>query len=133
MQQEPSIFTKIVRGDIPSHKIYEDNDTLAFLNIYPSQPGHTLVIPKVEVSRLEDLPDHVYANVMTTLKKVMQKHIQVFGPDYRACIKVMGFDVPHAHIHVIPCKTARDFYVPEDTTVEPDHAALAEMAKKLAI
>ncbi len=130
--QEPSIFTRIIRGEIPSHKIYEDDKTLAFLNIHPSRPGHTLVVPKVQVARLHELGDDDYVALMLAVKKVAARQAEEFGPDYRICLKVMGFDVPHAHVHIIPCKTAADFAATEDMTAEPDHSALADMAKKLA-
>lgn len=130
MQQ--SIFTRIINGDIPAHKVYEDDKTLAFLDIHPAQPGHLLVVPKVQVDRLEDLLAEDYAALYTTVKKVMQRVVAVFGPEYRACLKLEGFDVPHAHIHVIPCRTAADFWTKQDMSIEPDHDALATMAEKLA-
>lgn len=128
---QPSIFTKIINGEIPSHKIYEDATTFVFLDIHPIQPGHMLVVPKKQVDRLEDLEGSDYTALMATVKKVMHLVAKVFGQDYRACLKVEGFIVPHAHVHVIPCKTAEDFAKPH-STAEPDHAELAEIAKKLA-
>ena len=94
---EDSIFTKIVNGEIPAEKIYEDEHTLAFLDIHPVQPGHTLVIPKIQVDRLEDLPDDAYVALMQSVKKVAQRIISVYGHEYRACLQVQGFDVSHAH------------------------------------
>lgn len=128
---EPSVYTKIINGEIPSHKIYEDDRTLAFLDISPMQPGHTLIVPKVQVDRLEDLSDEDYAAVMATVRKVMKRVVEVFGAEYRACIKVMGFDVPHAHVHVLPCRNGEEYknFVP--LTNDPDHAALAAVAEKL--
>ena len=128
---EPSIFTRIINGEIPSHKIYEDDKTLVFLDIHPAQPGHTLVVPKVQVDRLEDLSDEDYGALMATVKKVMQRMAVVFGTEYRACLKLEGFDVPHAHVHVIPCRTAQDFWVKQRMDVEPDHAALTQVAERL--
>ncbi len=130
--QEPSIFTRIIRGELPSHKVYEDDKTLAFLSIYPSRPGHTLVVPKVQAARLHDLDDADYTALMQTVKKVVARQSEVFGADYKICLKVMGFDVPHAHVHVIPCLSPVDFAATEDMSSGPDHAALADMAKKLA-
>ena len=104
----------------------------AFLDIHPSRPGHTLVVPKQQVDRLEDLSEEAYAGLMVAIKKIMQRLVAVFGQDYRACLKLEGFDVPHAHVHVIPCKNAADFWTKPDTTQEPDHKALAAMANKLA-
>lgn len=130
---EMSIFTRIIRGEIPCHKVFEDDATIAFLDIHPVQPGHLLVVPKKQVDRLEDLPEADYLALMATLKKMMRRVVEVLGGDHRACLKVEGFEVSHAHIHVIPCKTAADFFANPHTEQEPNHAALAEMAKRLEI
>jgi len=127
-----SIFSKIIAGEIPSHKIYEDERTYAFLDIYPVQPGHLLVVPKTEVDRLEDLSDEDYAAIMDTVKKLMKRVREVLGVK-RACLKVEGFDVPHAHIHIIPCNEAKDFFNHPNRNQEPDHQALAEIARQLAL
>ncbi len=129
---EASIFTKIIRGEIPAHKVYEDAQTFAFLDIYPAQPGHTLVVPKKQVDRLEDLAHEDYQALMATVQKVMARQIEVLGLEYRACLKVEGFDVPHAHVHVIPCRVAADFWAKQRMDTEPDHAELAVMAERLA-
>lgn len=126
-----TIFSKIISGEIPSHKIYEDERTFAFLDIYPIQPGHVLIVPKVEVDKLEDLEDADYDAVMQTTRRVMHRVREVLGAE-RACLKVEGFDVPHAHIHVIPCNTAKEFYNHPDRSAEPDHAALVTIAARLA-
>lgn len=129
---EPSIFSLIIKGDIPAHKIYEDDWTFAFLDIHPAVEGHTLIVPKAQVDRLEDLADEDYAALMDTLRKVMHRVVSVYGPDYRACVKLEGFDVPHAHIHVLPCRNAADFWTKQRMDSEPDHEALARVAQKLA-
>lgn len=126
-----SIFTKIIRGDIPSHKLYEDDYTFVFLNIYPSVAGHILVIPKVQVDHLEALDENVYQAVMATTRLMMKRVVEVLGVE-RACIKVEGFEVPHAHVHVLPCNTPADFTKPQ-TKEEPDHVALEAVAEKLRI
>jgi len=128
---EPSIFTKIINGDIPAHKVYEDERTLAFLDIHPAVPGHTLVVPKVQVDRIEDLSDEDYAALMNTVRKVMRRANEVFGRDYRPCLKTEGFDVPHVHVHVLPCRNAADFHAKQHLDAEPDHVVLASMAEKL--
>jgi histidine triad (HIT) family protein len=130
--QEPTIFTRIIRGEIPCHKIYEDDKTLAFLDISPAVPGHTLVVPKVEVDKIYDLTDDDYHAVMATVKKVMKRQVEVFGEDYRSCLKVIGFDVPHVHVHVIPCKESDDYSIREGDSAHGDGAALEAIAKKLA-
>lgn len=94
-----SVFTKIVKGELPCYKIYEDERTLAFLDIEPETPGHTLVIPKVEVDRLYDLSDEDYTAVMETVKKLARHMEDVLGE--RTMIKVVGTDVPHAHVHLL--------------------------------
>lgn len=129
---EPSIFTRIIRGEIPCHKVYEDDKTLAFLDIHPARPGHTLVIPKVQVDRVEDLSDEDYEALMQSVRKVMRRIVEVYGREYRACVKIIGFDVPHVHVQVFPCRNGEDWHAKQDTAAEPDHAALAEVARKLA-
>jgi histidine triad (HIT) family protein len=127
---EPSIFTKIILGEIPAHKVYEDDHTFAFLDINPTVPGHTLVIPKTQVNRLEDLPDLEYQALMDSTRTIMRHFVEVLGQEYRACLKVEGFIVPHAHVHVLPCRTPEEFMA-KPTGAEPDHHALAQMAEKL--
>lgn len=127
---QDSIFTKIIKGELPSHKVYEDEKTLAFLNIYPSVEGHTLVVPKVQVASLWDLSDEDYHAVMSTTKKVAKRLQEVLGTTYVG-EKVIGLDIPHAHVHIVPFNTPKEYYAPE-TTDEPDHAALAALAAELA-
>jgi histidine triad (HIT) family protein len=128
---EESIFTKIVKGEIPSHKVYEDPLTLAFLDIHPVQPGHTLIIPKKQVEFVWDLPEEDYLAVMSTVYKVAQRIREVLGVKYVGEI-IEGVEVPHAHVKLIPFDTMSEFkYIP-DITSEPDHDTLAEIAKKLA-
>lgn len=126
-----SIFTRIIKGEIPAHKIYEDDKTLAFLDIHPVQPGHTLIIPKEEIEFVWDLPDELYQAVMATAKKVALRLRQVTGKKY-VSERIIGVDVPHAHVQLIPFDNSSELKVEQDMDSEPDHAALAEMAKKLA-
>jgi histidine triad (HIT) family protein len=91
-----------------------------------------LAVPKKQVDRLEDLPDADYSALMATVKKTMRRLVEVYGQEYRACVKVIGFDVPHAHVHIKPCRDTQDFFARADPTSQPDHATLAEVAKKLA-
>ncbi len=94
-----SIFSKIIAGEIPCYKIYEDDKTLAFLDIHPETPGHTLVVPKVEVDKLYDLEMEDYLAVMKTVKMLARRMEKVLGA--RTLIKVIGTDVPHAHVHLV--------------------------------
>lgn len=96
----PSIFTKIIQGEIPCYKIYEDNKTFAFLDIHPESKGHVLVIPKKEVDKIYELPDEDYQALMSTVKK-LSRHLEK-QLDARILWKVVGTDVPHAHVHLMP-------------------------------
>ena len=95
-----TIFTKIINGEIPSYKIYEDDKTFAFLDIHPESKGHTLVVPKKEVDKLYDLEDEDYHALMATVKKLASHMEKVTGR--RTLMKVIGTDVPHAHVHLMP-------------------------------
>jgi histidine triad (HIT) family protein len=128
---QDSIFTKIIGGEIPSYKVYEDEKTYAFLDIHPVQPGHVLVIPKKQVEFVWDLDEEDYRAVMATAKKVARRIKEVLSPSYVG-EQVVGEAVPHAHVHIIPFNTIAEFRRIPDMQAEPDHAALADMAKKLA-
>ncbi len=95
-----SVFTKIINGEIPCYKIYEDDKTLAFLDINPESKGHTLVVPKNEVDKIYELPDEDYAALMATVKKLSKNMEEKLGK--RTLWKVIGTDVPHAHVHLLP-------------------------------
>lgn len=95
-----SVFAKIVAGEIPCYKVYEDDKVLAFLDIHPETKGHTLVIPKVEVDRIYDLEDEDYRALMAAAKKIARHMEDVTGQ--RIIWKIVGTDVPHAHIHLEP-------------------------------
>jgi len=95
-----SIFTKIINGEIPCYKIYEDDKTIAFLDINPETKGHTLVVPKVEVDKIYDLKDEDYDALMHTVKKLSSHMEKQLGT--RTLWKVIGTDVPHAHVHLLP-------------------------------
>ncbi|MBI2589024.1 HIT family protein [Candidatus Saccharibacteria bacterium] len=125
-----SIFSRIIKGELPCHKIYEDELTFAFLDIHPKTPGHVLVVPKSEVDNLWDLSDQDYQAVMRTAKKVAQKIQEILAPK-RVGLMVEGIAVPHAHIHVFPFNSLDEFHHVPDMQAEPNHQELAEMAKKL--
>lgn len=125
-----SIFMKIIRGEIPCHKIYEDTRTLAFLDIHPVTPGHTLVVPKVQVDEFQDLNEADYQAVMTTVRKVARRLKAVLKTE-RIGLQVVGVDVPHAHIHLIPFNAVAEFRRIPDMRATPDHTALAVIAQQL--
>ena len=120
-----TVFTQIIEGKIPSYKIYEDEKTLAFLDIEPETAGHTLVIPKIEVDKIYELPDEYYAAVWDTAKKVAARMEEVLGA--RTMLKVIGTDVPHAHIHL----TSHDPNYQPGQRFETTPEYFVEMQKKL--
>lgn len=126
---EESLFTKIINGEIPCHKIYEDEHTFAFLDIHPTQPGHTLVVPKLQVDSIWDLPTDVYHTLWTSAQKIA-KHIHPIMGTARVGVMVGGFGVPHAHIHIVPIEHAYELKESEQNT-EPDHEALERLAERL--
>jgi histidine triad (HIT) family protein len=126
-----SIFTKIVKGEIPAHKIYEDDKTLAFLDVHPVQPGHTLIIPKNQVVFVWDLSDEDYHAVMATTLKVARRLREILGVTYVG-ERIIGVDVPHAHVQLIPFNTVDEFKAQQNMSAEPDHQALAILAERLA-
>lgn len=128
---QDSIFTKIINGQIPSHKIYEDEDVLAFLDIHPVMPGHTLVIPKKQIEFVWDIDDETYIKLTLAAKKIALHMRKILDAEYIG-EQIIGVDVPHAHIHLIPFTNAIDFHREADQSSEPDHAALAKMAALLS-
>jgi len=102
-----SLFTKIVNGEIPAYKVAEDENFLAFLDIFPVAKGHTLVIPKKEIDYLFDLDDETYIGLQLFAKKVALG-IQKAIPCKKVGVMVLGLEVPHAHIHLVPMQTEAD-------------------------
>ena len=121
-----SIFSKIVAGEIPCYKIYEDEKTLAFLDINPESKGHTLVIPKVEVDKIYELSDEDYHALWASVKKVAARLEEVSGR--RTLMKVIGTDVPHAHVHLMPYDETWEY----GRTLKLTEEEFKEIAAKLA-
>ena len=121
-----SIFSKIVAGEIPCYKVYEDEKTLAFLDINPESKGHTLVIPKVEVDKVYELSDEDYHALWATVKKVAERMEEVSGR--RTLMKVIGTDVPHAHVHLMPYDETWEY----GRTLKLTEDEFKEIAEKLA-
>lgn len=103
----PSIFTKIINGDIPCYKIAEDANYIALLDVFPLKKGHTLIVPKQEIDYLFDLDNESYLGLMDFSKKVAIAIKSAF-PCNRVGMAVIGLEVPHAHIHLIPINTMND-------------------------
>jgi histidine triad (HIT) family protein len=129
---QDSVFTKIIKGEIPSHKIYEDDYTFAFLDIHPVTPGHTLVVPKRQVEFVWDLPDEEYQRLLAACKTIALHLRDKLNVPYVGT-KIEGVDVPHAHIHLIPFSSVAEFHGEADMDAEPDHEDLERLAKDLAI
>jgi len=102
-----SIFTKIVKGEIPSYKIAEDENFYAFLDIFPLAKGHVLVIPKNEVDYIFDMDDELYAGLNLFAKRIAVA-IKKAIPCIKVGVAVLGLEVPHAHIHLVPMKSEGD-------------------------
>lgn len=122
-----SIFSKIIAGEISAYKIYEDDKTFAFLDIHPETMGHTLVIPKKEVDKIYELEDEDYEALMKTVKKLSKHMEKILGS--RILWKVVGTDVPHAHVHLMPLDENWQY----GKTLEPTEKEFQEVQQKLTI
>jgi histidine triad (HIT) family protein len=127
---EDSIFTKIVKGELPSYKVFEDETCLAFLNIKPFSKGHTLVIPKQQIEFLWDLDGPLYGHLMEITKKVALRLKTALEVPYVG-LQVVGVDVPHTHVHVIPFSDSSVFHLKPDELEMADPSELKELASKL--
>ncbi len=123
-----TIFSRIVAGEIPAHKIAETDDYLAFLDVMPTTMGHTLVIPKKEVDYLFNLDDELYIGLMAFAKKVAPA-IEKAIPCKRIGVAVIGLEVPHAHVHLIPLNSMQDMNF--NHKIKPTQEELAETAEKI--
>jgi len=120
-----SIFSRIVAGEIPCHKVWEDENHFAFLDIRPMAPGHTLVIPKREVDYLFDLEADDHAALWSAAHTLARKLKERLGCA-RVCVAVLGYEVPHAHIHLIPTNSMAEFPWPDgEPATDADLAAMA--------
>jgi histidine triad (HIT) family protein len=127
---EPSVFTRIINGEIPAYKIYEDDRVIAFLDQHPQTPGHTLVVPKIQVDHIWDLDDSEYAYLWGVVKKI-GSHIREVVKSPRVGVVVEGFGVPHAHVHLVPIYHGNDLKKPQDLDAKVDNVALSVMALRL--
>lgn len=125
-----SIFTKIINREIPAHIVAENSEFLSFLDINPLVDGHCLVIPKVEVDYIFDLDDDVLGRLHLFAKKIAQG-IEKAIPCERVGVSVIGLEVPHAHIHLIPIQTMEDMNFSR-MKLKPEKEELAEVARMIA-
>src|SRR3954470_20950660 len=102
-----TIFSKIIKGEIPSYKIAEDENFFAFLDIFPLVKGHVLVVPKIEVDKFFDVPDTYLSKLLLFSKPIAHAIEKAFDCD-RCGISVVGLEVPHAHLHLVPINSAND-------------------------
>ena len=126
----PSIFSKIVSKEIPSFKVYEDDNFLAFLDINPLKKGHTLVIPKKETDYIFDIKSQEYKDLWVFAKLVAKGMKKVIDCE-RISIVVMGLEVPHAHIHLIPLNNIQDidFSQPKLKIIDQEMQEIANLIK----
>ena len=125
-----SIFSRIIAGEIPCYKVAEDDNYFAFLDIAPVAPGHTLVIPKKEVDYIFDLTDEEYLGLMTFARKVATA-LQKSMPCKRIGVAVMGMEVPHTHVHLVPINKESDMNFFRDKLSLPAEE-MAAIAKKIS-
>ena len=127
---QTSVFTKIINGEIPCHKVFEDERTFAFMDIDPVQPGMVLVVPKTQIDRFEDLSDEDLIAVMLTVKKITLAMRKAFVNKDRIGLQIEGFEVPHAHVKLIPINSGEEFHNPPSGN-DPDHKKLADQAEMI--
>ncbi len=125
------IFCKIVKEELPSHKVWEDETHLAFLDIHPINPGHTLLIPKNHIDNVFDISDDGYQELFLTAKKIAPKLQKVTGAK-RIGLIVEGFAVPHAHIHLVPINNDKELKNPKGGKITTE-SELEEMQKIIKI
>lgn len=128
--QQPSVFTRIINGEIPAHKIYEDDRVIAFLEMHPLNEGHTLVVPKTQIDHIWDLSDDDYAYLWMIAKKIAIHIKEIIGSP-RVGVIVEGFGVPHAHIHLVPIYQPNDLNRIQDHNIGPDNEALVKVSLRL--
>lgn len=128
----PTVFTKIINGEIPSYKVAEDENFIAFLDINPNAKGHTLCVPKVEVDKLFDLDENTYLNLMQFSRKValaLEKTVSC----KRVGVAVVGLEVPHVHVHLIPLNRMSDMDFSKKVSLSPDEFKALSSKIKAAI
>ena len=125
-----TIFSRIVDGSVPAAKLYEDNLTLAFLDINPLTEGHALVISKEAIDHLDDCPPILYSAIFDTVHK-LSKHLRKELKPKRIAIVVHGLDIPHAHVHVVPLYTGHEIILADRGNTLVSMNELKKVAKKI--
>lgn len=129
---QDTIFTQIIQGKIPAHKVYEDERTLAFMDIHPIQPGAVLVISKTQTDHVYDLSDEDYDALFRTVRRIGRTLRHAFPACARVGIIVEGFEVPHVHVKVVPVNSGAELRHLPDPEAAIDHDVLANYAQQIA-
>jgi histidine triad (HIT) family protein len=124
-----SIYTQVIKGELPSHRIYEDSKCIVFMDIHPVQPGHALVVPKKQIEFIWDLPENLYNHLWKIAHRVAEKQKEVLHPN-RVGVIIDGAAVPHAHIQMIPLNGEYDL---DAKRADTNHDELHILAQKLKL
>ena len=127
---QDSVFTKIIKGELPAHKVYENDGAIAIMDIHPMQPGHVVVIAKKQAPHFEDLSPLEYQQLTKAVKDVAKKLRTVFPDKRKIAVQIEGLQVEHAHANLFPFDTHEQYQSPNDQA-EPNHDELARIAEKL--
>jgi diadenosine tetraphosphate (Ap4A) HIT family hydrolase len=129
----PTLFTRIINGELPGRFVYEDNEVVAFLTIAPVTQGHTLVVPRAEVDQWQDLDPNTFAHVNAVAQRIGRAVRHAFGAP-RAGLIIAGMEVPHLHLHVFPAYTLTDFsFANADPNASADSLDEAQARIKTAL
>lgn len=128
-----TLFTRIIDGDLPGRFVYRDDVCVAFLTIAPICPGHTLVVPRLEIDHWIDLPDEVAGHLTVVARKIGRAQMEAFDAE-RISLIIAGLEVPHTHLHVLPITTEADIdFRKADSSVDPVELDSAAAALRLAL
>ncbi|KAD4060582.1 HIT domain-containing protein [Arthrobacter yangruifuii] len=125
----PTLFTRIINGEIPGRFVWKDDDVVAFLSIGPLSDGHTLVVPRAEINKWTDAPAELMQKLVTVAQAIGAAQVQVFGSE-RAGLSIAGFEVDHLHLHVWPANSLQDFDFSR-ADANPDAERMEANAQKL--
>lgn len=128
-QPDPSVFTLIIRGDIPGRFVWRDDDVVAFLTIGPIRPGHTLVVPVAQIDHWTDVPAELWARIGEVQQAIGSALMDAFSP-VRVGSIIAGLEVPHCHVHLIPIDAESDLSF-ANVDHDPDPAALDAAAERI--
>lgn len=124
----PSIFSRIIQGEIPARFVYRDPEVVAFLDIAPQAYGHTLVVPVAQVDKWTDLPAATWAHLMAVAQEIGKAQVELFDAP-RSGQMIVGFDVPHTHVHLFPAQSLATFM--DEPISDPDPQLMDQAASRL--